>query len=315
MKKTVLLSIAAPDAAFDRMQKELKAVADVRVCGLTDYSLDGVDVFIGKKLDGGKLDAADRLKAVFAYKTGVDDFPCGKLKERGIALYNSHINSGYIAQYAFGMGIALVNRISEFDRKMRRGDWKNDDPYWRSIFDMKAGLVGYGGIGRELAALLTANGIETYTIDRGKDYGVTKPVSSLEELCRACDILFLSLPKTAETDCMFDKRVFSLLKGKYIVNVGRSNCIDESALYASLTNGGLAGAAIDTWRAKPQAPDELLLPFDLPFNELDNVVLSSHKAMQLLDGHDKYVADVTENVKSYLAGKPPRNAVDLDVGY
>lgn len=315
MKKKILLSISQPDADFDNLQKTLARDADVTVAGLDDYTLDGVDIFIGKSMPENKLKAADKLKAVFAYKTGVDGFPLEALRDMGIILCNSHINSEYIAQYAFSLALAVTTRIAEFDRKMRDGDWDINNPYWKNLFDMKVGIVGYGSIGQAINKVLRDNGITTYTIDRGKNYGDIALVPSLEALCQTSDLLMLALPQTAQTDNMFDARIFKLLRGKYIVNVGRSNCIDEHALYASLKTNELAGAAIDTWRQKPTADSPILKPFDEPFDELNNIVLSSHKAMQVFDGHSKYVADTLENVRLYLSGHTPRNIVDLTKGY
>lgn len=296
------------------MREKLSQTAEVQTVGLDGFSLRGVDIFIGKKLAAEKLAEADCLKAVFAYKTGVDDFPLTHLSERGVKLYNSHVNSRYIAEYAFGLCLSLVNRIAEFDKGMRRGDWFTDDCNWKSLYSMKVGLVGYGSIGKEINKLLTLNGIKTFTVDRGGEYENITPVASLEELCKVCGLLVLSLPKTPQTDKMFDERIFALLKGKYIVNVGRSNCIDEGALYEALKTHTLSGAAIDTWRAKP-ASNEPFYPFDRPFNELENIILSSHKAMQVADGHEKYVNDTLENVLNYISGGVPRNEVNLLKGY
>ena len=316
MKKyRILLSISDMDEAFAAMQKELSDYADVEVAGLFGYSLRGVDLFIGKKMAADALGEADRLKAVFAYKTGVDDFPVRELGARGILLFNSHVNSRYIAQYSFGLAMALVSRIAEFDRKLRLGDWDNENPFWKSLFNMRVGLVGYGHIGREIHRLLLANEIETYTIDRGKTYARIKTVPSLEALCEACDLLFLSLPRTAATDKLFNAAMFVRMQGKFLVNVGRSNCIDEGALYEALTKGGMAGAAIDTWREKPRTPTQTLIPFDHPFQTLDNILLSSHKAMQLIDGHARYVADILSKVIRYLKGEMPGDAVDCTRGY
>ena len=213
------------------------------------------------------------------------------------------------------LAMALVSRIAEFDRKLRLGDWDNENPFWKSLFNMRVGLVGYGHIGREIHRLLLANEIETYTIDRGKTYARIKTVPSLEALCEACDLLFLSLPRTAATDKLFNAAMFARMQGKFLVNVGRSNCIDEGALYEALTKGGMAGAAIDTWREKPRTPTQTLIPFDHPFQTLDNILLSSHKAMQLIDGHARYVADILSKVIRYLKGEMPGDAVDCTRGY
>ncbi|MDE6618386.1 MAG: hypothetical protein K2K13_05130 [Clostridiales bacterium] len=315
MKKKILLSIAKPDKDFDRMRAELSRVADVTVADLENYSLDGVDIFIGKNMPENKLKTADKLKAVFAYKTGVDGFPLDALSAKGVMLCNSHINSEYIAQYAFALALSITARVTEFDRKMRDGDWGIANPYWKNLFDMKVGIVGYGSIGKAINKVLRDNGIPAYTIDRGKDYGDISLVPSLQALCEQTDLIMIALPQTPDTDNMFNAEIFKLLKGKYIVNVGRSNCIDEHALYMSLKNGELAGAAIDTWRQKPTPDNPILKPFNEPFDKLDNIVLSSHKAMQVDDGHSKYVDDTLKNVLSYLSGNTPRNVVDLKKGY
>ena len=309
----ILLSVDKMDAAFTRLYERLSTVADVSVAGLEGFDLSGVEIFIGKKLGVKELATADKLKAVFTYKTGVDEFALDKLDEMGVILCNSHVNSGYIAQYAFALALALTARVVEYDKNLRQGDW-SVNLNWKSLFNMKVGLVGYGGIGKEIHKLLDANGIATYTLNRGKTYENIETVDTLVELCEATDLLILSLPKTAETNDMFNAEIFAHLKGKYIVNVGRGNCIDEEALYQSLVNGEVAGAAIDTWRQKSRG-EQKLFPSQKHFERLNNVLLSPHKAIMVDDGHDKYVMDVLDNVLGYLDGKSPRNVVNLNKGY
>ena len=313
MKTTnICLSIERMDEAFEKMVKRLSEVANVEVVGLDGLDLKDVDIFIGKKLSADTLKNANRLKAVFTYKTGVDEFALAELNERGIVLCNSHANSQYIAQYAFALALAITARVVEFDKNLRQGDW-SPSLNWRSLFSMKVGLVGYGSIGKEINELLKANGIKAYTLNRGKSYDI-ETVDTLEQLCDVADLLILSLPKTAETNDMFNAEIFAHLKGKYIVNVGRGNCIDEEALFQSLAKGEVAGAAIDTWRQKSRG-EAKLFPSQKHFEQLNNVLLSPHKAMQIADGHDRYVTDVTDNVLSYLSGKEPRNIVNLKCGY
>lgn len=310
--KKVVLSIEKPDTDFDEFVARVGKVAEVTVTGLDGFDLTDADIFVGKKLAESTLDSANRLKAVFTYKTGVDEFPLSVLAERGIILCNSHVNSVYIAQYAFALALALTARVAEYDKNLRIGNWSVNQN-WRSLFGMKVGLVGYGAIGKEVDKLLRNNGIATCTLNRGKSCPI-ETADTLEELCDRCDLLILSLPKTAETDDMFNARIFNRLKGKYLVNVGRGNCIEEEALYQSLKNGEVAGAAIDTWRTKSRG-EQLLFPSQKHFERLPNVLLSPHKAMQVADGHAKYVRDTADNLLDYLEGKPPRNIVDLSKGY
>ena len=90
MKTKICLSIEIMGPEFAQMEAKLKEVADVDVVDLNFDTLKGYDIFIGKKLSSQVLKTADNLKCIFAYKTGVDDFPLAQLNERDIKLINSH---------------------------------------------------------------------------------------------------------------------------------------------------------------------------------------------------------------------------------
>lgn len=312
----ICLSIAKMDNEFEGMVQTLKGFAEVEVVGLSGYNLKGYDIFIGKKLSKTALKTADKLKIAFAYKTGVDDFPLKEMEEKGITLVNSHVDADIIAEYAFGLSISLVNRITECDKKLRQGIWyDNTDPYWESFFDMKVGLLGFGHIGQKLNAILKRNGIKTYTLRRGKTRKDIETVETLDQLLDKCNLIILSLPKTPETDNIIDKKALKKLKDKYIVNVGRSNSIDQQALYDALKKGEVAGAAIDTWDKKPASKDEIFFPSEHRFIDLDNIVLSPHQATRIDVGHQRYVSDITEKVIRYITTGEIFDAVDYKKGY
>ena len=312
----ICLSIASIGPEFQEMIDALSQHAQVDVVGLTDYDLTGYDIFIGKSMNVKALETADRLKAVFAYKTGVDDFPLKELLERKIILVNSHVNADIIAEYAFGLCVSLVNRIAESDKKLRQGIWyDNQNPYWESFFDMKVGILGYGCIGKSIHALLRRNHIQTYTLARGKQYDNIGLVNTPEELLQKTDLIILALPKTPQTDVIINQDTIQLLKGKYIVNVGRSNSIDQEALYRALKSKWIAGAAIDTWDEKPSNSHTTLNPSKQPFTELDNIVLSPHQATRNKYGHRRYVRDITQKVILYMQSGKITDQVNLESGY
>ncbi len=312
----ICLSIAKQDEEFQKMIYTLRNFAQVDVVGLSGYNLAGYDIFIGKRMSVRALETADKLKAIFAYKTGVDDFPINKIAEKNIVLINSHVDSEIIAEYTFGLCFSLVNRITECDKKLRKGIWyDNVNPYWKSFFDMKVGLLGYGHIGKKIHALLMKNDITAFTIDRGKEYKNIYTVTSLEELFEKTDIVILSLPKTPQTNNIINESTLKMLKDKYIVNVGRSNCIDQKALYIALKDEYIAGAAIDTWDKKPKNNNSKLNPSKQPFIELDNIVLSPHQATRNEYGHQRYVNDITQKVINYIQKGEITDLVDLKKGY
>ena len=301
---------------FRKLAVELNKVSNLYVFDQSVSSLEDYDILIGKKLSKELLATCKKLKAIFAYKTGADNFPLDELKARGIKLFNSHANSKAIAEYAFALGMSITNRITEFDRKLRQGIWYDlKAPYWKNLLNMKAGIVGYGKIGQEINSILHDSKIKTFTINRGKKHKNVKLVNSLEELCKKTDILFISLPSTIETDNMFNKDIFKLLKGKFIVNVGRSNCINEQDLYESLKAHELYGAALDAWDTKPKTKSQKYVPWTAPLGELDNIILSPHQAMKTERGMLNYVEDTQNNVLNYLKNGECFNEVDLEKGY
>ena len=179
----VLLNVDEYDESFQQMVKILTKYSKIDVVVGDNYTLANYDIFIGKKLNKEKLEKANDLKIIFAYKTGVDDFPLDELKTRNIILVNSHVDSRIIAEYAFGLAISLVNRICEFDNDLRKGIWYHqDNEYWKSIFNMKVGLFGYGHIGKNVHQILLNNHIDTYTIDRGYNYQNINLVNDIDEL-------------------------------------------------------------------------------------------------------------------------------------
>ena len=312
----ILLSISELDDAFSKMVESLREYASVDIVDLQNYSLADYDIFIGKKLSKNKLSEANKLKYIFAYKTGVDDFPLAELEERGIILINSHADSSIIAEYAFGLSVALVNRINEFDLHLRQGIWYDiDNMYWKSIFNMKVGLFGYGHIGRDIHSILLQNHIETATLDRGHKYENIHLVNSLEELVNYCDLIICSVPKTPKTDNLFNKEMLALMKEKFIVNVGRSNVINEKELYEVLKNKQIGGAAIDTWEEKPKNKRTKLMPSEYSFHDLNNIILSPHAAMRVENGHERYVMDVTQNVIGLITKGEVYNVISYKKGY
>lgn len=315
-KLNILLSVSEYDIHFQQMKEELSNYANVDVYLNDDYSLNNYDIFIGKLLKKEKLIEANKLKIIFAYKTGVDDFPLDELKEKGIILINSHADSKIIAEYAFGLSVSLVNRITEFDHYLREGIWyQEENDYWKSIFNMKIGLFGYGHIGKNIHQILLNNNIETYTIDRNHDYENINLVKDINELIEKTDLIICSVPKTNSTNNIFNKKTFKMMKNKYLVNVGRSNVINQKDLFEALNTKQLSGAAIDTWDKKPKNKKTKLLPSLVPFQILNNIILSPHAAMRVEDGHEKYVKDTTLKVINYITKNELTDIVSLDKGY
>jgi glyoxylate/hydroxypyruvate reductase len=162
-------------------------------------------------------------------------------------------------------------------------------------------IAGLGEIGREVARLAQAFGMEVLSTRRNH--------GDLDELLPHADSVVITLPLTAETRGMFDRRRIGLLRpGAILVNIGRGPVVDEDALIDALRSGRLRGAALDVYATEP-------LPADSPLWELDNVILSPHTAAQSVHENERIVEVFSENLRRYLAGEELRSRIRTDLFY
>jgi phosphoglycerate dehydrogenase-like enzyme len=132
----------------------------------------------------------------------------------------------------------------------------------------------------------------------------------------AADFLVVTVPLVDETLGMIDRKVFDRMRATaYLVSVSRGEVIVEEDLYRALSEHRIAGAAIDTWYQYPRPDSPDVLPSRrFPFHELDNLVLSPHRA-GFARGELPHLDDAIENLNRFAAGKELINIVDLSAGY
>ena len=165
-------------------------------------------------------------------------------------------------------------------------------------------LWGFGGIAQTLAPLLTALGATVRGAARSAGtrggYAVVAE-DDLDAELAATDVLVMILPATPATERALDAaRLAALPAHAYVVNVGRGATVDEEALRAALTEGRIAGAALDVTAVEP-------LPAASPLWDAPNVLITPHAAGGRPVGAD---ALLETNVAAFLAGAPLRNVVE-----
>jgi glyoxylate/hydroxypyruvate reductase len=176
-------------------------------------------------------------------------------------------------------------------------------------------LVGLGGIGRQVARLLSAAGVQVYGAGRsGRSYdvpGVTSYLTSdqLDEALPEMDALVLACPLTKETRGLIGRRQLGLMRpGAVLVNVARGPVVDEEALVEVLRSGHLGGAFLDVFTIEP-------LPAASPLWELPNVVVSPHSASTVAAENGLITDLFCDNLRRWLDGQPLRNVFDPAAGY
>jgi glyoxylate/hydroxypyruvate reductase len=185
----------------------------------------------------------------------------------------------------------------------------------RQIAGTRALLVGLGGIGRQVARLLSAAGVDVRGVGRpGRDYDVPGVSSyladtELDSALPGADALILACPLTERTRHLIGRRQLRLLpRGSVLVNVSRGQVVDEDALIDALRSGHLGGACLDTFTVEP-------LPAGSPLWGLDNVLVCPHSASTVA-AENRLLTDLfTDNLRRWLDGGPLRNTYDRAAGY
>jgi phosphoglycerate dehydrogenase-like enzyme len=175
-------------------------------------------------------------------------------------------------------------------------------------------VVGLGGVGREIARLLAAHGVEVWGVRRSG--GVIAdhvarviPFEGFEATLGDVDAVVLACPYTAETHHLLDARRLALLRrGAHVVNVARGAVIGEAALVEALRSGQVGGAVLDVQEREP-------LPADAALWDAPHVLISPHRA-SIVPVENELIVDLfVDNLRRDLAGLPLRNVYDPDREY
>jgi len=212
----------------------------------------------------------------------------------------------------------LLGRIVEFHDDLKKGIWNRSiesDDMWISLYNKRVGIIGYGNIGYNIAKLLKpfncyVTGFKRNT-HKTKDDPADEISDDLNYTIDNSDIVFITLPSHESTKDIISRDVLMNMKGKYLINVGRGDTVDEDGLYDSLKDGILAGAGLDVWFKYPGKSEDPVLPANKPFWELPNVVFSPHKSSHVQEAVNAMIDDTFENIKSYLKTGIPNNLIRL----
>jgi len=211
-------------------------------------------------------------------------------QEREVKLINGHGNAYFVAQHTVALLLTFMNRTISHHEWMKQGKWRTGDEEAASIplRFRKVGLLGYGAINKKVHKMLQGFDIEFSILrkhwDKQNDPLIT-PIKKfsefqINEFCNEIDILIIAIPHTSETKDLIGKEQLRMLGQKGIViNVGRGEIINELALYNALKDKIITGAAIDVWYnySPVEDADGKKYPYNYPFHNLDNLVLSPHR--------------------------------------
>ncbi|HPA89258.1 MAG TPA: hydroxyacid dehydrogenase [Quisquiliibacterium sp.] len=244
---------------------------------------------------------------------GFDPIDVAACTRAGIAVVNqSGGNAVSVAEHTLGLILSVTHRIAESDRRLRteRG-FSREDLTGREIAGKTIGLVGIGNIGRRVAALAHAFGLQVLAVDPNLSSDEIRlrgaePVS-LDTLLERSDFVSLHCPRDATTRGMIDAAAFARMKpGSVFISTARGGIHDERGLHQAIVSGRVAGAGLDVWDQEPP-------PLDHPLLACDTVVATYHTAGVTHEARRNMAAISADQLVRLLRGERPPRLINPEV--
>ena len=241
----------------------------------------------------------ERLRHVVFLGTGAASYmDPAALAERGITV---HTIKGYgdraVAEHTMALLLAAARQIAAMDREVRAGIWRPREGL--QLAGKTLGIIGLGGIGREVAAIATALGMEVLAWNRTQHPSALVPLVPLDELLARADVLSLHLTLNEATRGLLDRSRLARLKpGVILVNTARAALVDEAALFEALCAGRIGHAALDVFHEEPLAAGH-------PLSRLDNVTLCAHAAFRTAEASELLLRRAIDIVRTIQEGERP----------
>ena len=270
---------------------------------------DAMLVRSGSKIAADVLSEAKNLKVIGRGGVGVDNVDLQAATRKGIMVMNSpQGNMVSTAELAFAMMLGLARNLAPADASMKSGKWDRKSFAGTELQGKRLGVVGFGRIGREVAARGRAFGMEVVAYDPFVAPAVAEAMHvtllSLDELISSSDYVSLHSVLTPETKHLIGKHALERAKrGIRIVNAARGELIDDEALLEALESGKVAGAGLDVYAQEP--------PVDWRVAKHPRVLATPHVGASTKEAQERVGTDICIQVRDYLKGGVIQNAVNF----
>jgi len=254
---------------------------------------DGMVVRSRTKVRQPLLEVCPNLKVIVRGGVGLDTIDVEFARSKGITVMNTPLaSSNSVAELTLGYMFALARSIYQATASMKAEKWEKKAFEGDEIGGKTLGLIGVGNIGKAVASRATALGMTVLAYDPYVKAVDGVKLVSLDELLEQSDYISLHLPKTKESTGMIGTaQIEKMKKGVRIINCGRGGIVDEAALYAALTNGKVAGAALDVFAEEP--------PTDWKLVQLPNVIGSPHIGAATREAQGRIGVEVAEKIIAF----------------
>lgn len=263
-------------------------------------AIETAPVVVAFGLPDDLLACAESLRWVQALSAGVNTYDVDAIDADDIILTTiSGVHAQPAAEQVLGYMLAFERGIHTSVRQQHRGVWERYSV--GELRDSTLGIVGVGAIGRRIAGLANAIGMQTLGIKRIPETGgdsvdeLFGPDGLYEVLLRA-DYVVLACPLTDETRGLIGREELKTMNDESVfINIARGDLVDEEMLIRALQYGWIRGAALDVFSTEP-------LPAESPLWDLSNVIVTPHNAGLTPHYVERSAAIVAENYRTFVAG-------------
>ena len=262
------------------------------------------------KLGATTLARFTRVRLVCIAATGTNNVDLEAARGRGIAVTNVPAYSTLsVVQQVFAFILALTQHLKEYELLMQQGVWRRAPQFTlldypiRELADKKLGILGYGNIGREVAKIALAFGMQVLIAARTPDANHSKRLP-LAQLLPQVDVLSIHVPLLPETRSLIGAKELALMKhDALLINCARGGIVDEQALADALRAGKLGGAGVDVLSEEPPVHGNPLLMPGIP-----NLIVTPHIAWATREARQRVINEMALNIAAFAKGEK-RNRV------
>ena len=272
-------------------------------------TIDGLICFPYDKIDDKIIDLSTNLKVISTFSVGFDHIDINHAKKKKIRVgYTPKVLTDATADLAFALMIDLVRRVSEGDRIIRNGKWRQiygaHDYVGMDLQGKTLGILGMGRIGSTLAKRAKAFDMKIIYhnrshVSKSREKSLGVKYVSLDKLITQSDVISIHVPHTPKTDQMFNSKIFKKMKNSsFLINTARGKIVNEKDLGSALKKKIIAGAGLDVFESEPIGNNH-------PFTKIPNIVLAPHIGSSSKETRKEMARITVKNLNFGINGKKP----------
>ena len=296
---------------------QLEELGDVKIIPLTKpeetaANIGDADIVLCNKVLITKevMDACPNIEYIGLFATGYNNVDVEYAAKKGITVCNAgQYSTNAVAQQTFAYILDRFSRVRDYDNAVKNGEWERSPAF--SYFPVPTSelagktlaIVGYGSIGRKVAEIGAAFGMNIVISTRTQPKDCPYEVTDLFTAAEKADVLTFHCPLTDKTAGIINSELLSHMKPTaMLVNTSRGGVVSEADLAQALNDGKIAAAYLDVLVKEPMSPDT-------PLKGAKNCVITPHTAWAPLETRQRLVDIVCDNIRAWQSGTP-RNKVN-----